>query len=76
MLQEHIENVMGTLWEPQKLEKKESDATSVHVVPSHWLHVTFIFKMIGHHFQPWLIPLQRTVVSENPAPPQGGPFTP
>jgi hypothetical protein len=36
--------------DPKKLQKKKSDATLVHVVPSHWLHVTFIFKMIGHHF--------------------------
>ncbi len=34
----------------EQLEKKESDATSVHVVPSHWLHVTFIFKLSGSPF--------------------------
>ncbi len=35
-------------------------------MPSCCLHVTFILKVIGHRFQPWLIPLQRTVVSETP----------
>jgi len=38
VLQEHIENLLVTLRNPGKIEKKESDATSVHVVPSHWLH--------------------------------------
>ncbi len=73
-------NTLRTWWEHcgnrKKLKKKNPDATLVHVVHTHWLHVTFIFKMIGHHFQPWLIPLQKTVVSKKTYPPQGGPFTP
>ncbi len=41
-------NTLRSWWEycgnPERLESKESDATSVHVVPSHWLHVTFYFQ--------------------------------
>ncbi len=53
----------------EQLEKKESDATSVHVVPSHWLHVTFIFKLSGSPFSTLANTLAKNCGILNPNPP-------
>ncbi len=52
--------LMGTHWEqrgkwktllaPPSTQKKNNWGTGMHDTPSHWLHVLFILKTIGHLF--------------------------
>jgi hypothetical protein len=53
-IREHIGNKGNLQSHSDPKSERETLGCWVHVVPSHWLHVIFIFKIVDHLFSPRL----------------------
>jgi hypothetical protein len=56
-----IGETLSTPPPPLSPQRKKANPSSVHAELSHWLHETFLFKKVCHHFWPGLMAGPQTV---------------